>query len=153
MKTIIGSILMATLTIAGCQKENFDDAPFRCKIDGKEFVATEELVAVTVSGGNNFYIQATRVVNPLNDDLYGEMKLDFSADSTGVIALNETNTWRWSNNGGDTFRAIGSDAGTLTITSLDLNAKRITGTFHLTAYNTDQSATRSITEGFFDLTW
>lgn len=153
MKTIIGSILMATLTIAGCQKENFDDAPFRCKIDGKEFVATEELVAVTVSGGNNFYIQATRVVNPLNDDLYGEMKLDFSADSTGVIALNETNTWRWSNNGGDTFRAIGSDAGTLTITSLDLNAKRITGTFHLTAYNSDQSATRSITEGFFDLTW
>ncbi len=153
MKTIIGSILMATLTIAGCQKENFDDAPFRCKIDGKEFVATEELVAVTVSGGNNFYIQATRVVNPLNDDLYGEMKLDFSADSTGVIALNETNTWRWSNNGGETFRAIGSDAGTLTITSLDLNAKRITGTFHLTAYNSDQSATRSITEGFFDLTW
>ena len=144
---------MATLTIAGCKKENFDDAPFRCKIDGKEFVATEELVAVTVSGGNNFYIQATRVVNPLNDDLYGEMKLDFSADSTGVIALNETNTWRWSNNGGDTFRAIGSDAGTLTITSLDLNAKRITGTFHLTAYNSDQSVTRSITEGFFDLTW
>jgi hypothetical protein len=153
MKSILGMMLMATLTIAGCQKEDFEDAPFRCKIDRKEFVVSDDLLAVTVSGGNNFYIQATRVANPLNDDLYGEMKLDFSTDSTGTIALNASNTWRWSNNGGETFRSDGTDPGTLTITSLDMNAKRMTGTFELTAYNGDRSASRSITEGFFDISW
>lgn len=153
MKTVFLYMTLACITISGCKKEAFNDAKFRCKISGKEFIASDELTNVSVSGGNNFYIQATRVSNPLNDDLYGEMKLDFSADSTGVIELNAVNTWRWSNNGTDTYRSTSTDPGTLTITSLDMNAKRITGTFELVAYNDAQSSTKSITEGFFDLTW
>ncbi|MBP9153095.1 MAG: hypothetical protein KBF73_12495 [Flavobacteriales bacterium] len=153
MKTIFSFLFLACITISSCKKEAFEDAPFRCKIDGKEFIATKDLIQVSVTGGNNFYIQATRVANPLNDELYGEMKFDVVVDTIGVVELNGSNTWRWSNNGGDQFRSVGTDPGTLNITSIDFTAKRITGTFQLTAHNDSQTATRSITEGFFDLTW
>ncbi|MBI1288294.1 MAG: hypothetical protein GC178_12035 [Flavobacteriales bacterium] len=153
MKATLSVFLMAALTFSGCKKEKFDDSPFHCKIDGKEFIATKELIEVTVSGGNNFYIQATRVANPLNNDLYGEMKLDIVVDSLGTIPLNASNTWRWSNNGGDQFRSNGNNPGTLNVTSLDLTGKRITGTFELTASNDSQTETRSVTEGFFDVSW
>ncbi|MCF8459498.1 MAG: hypothetical protein K9G46_02150 [Flavobacteriales bacterium] len=153
MKIVSVAFLLACISISSCKKEAFENAPFRCKIDGKEFIAGKDLIQVSVTGGNNIYIQATRVANPLSDELYGEMKLDVLVDSIGVVALNGSNTWRWSNNGGDWFRSVGTNAGTLRITSIDFTKKHIIGTFELTAFNDNQTARRSITEGFFDLTW
>lgn len=153
MKTILFGLLLAYLSISGCKKDDFEGALFQCKIDGKEFIAAKDLVPVSMSGGNNYYIQATRLANPLTDDLYGEIKLDIVVDSVGTIQLNASNTWGWSNNGGNDFRSNGSDSGTLSVTSLDVKGKRITGTFELTVYNDNQSAKRSITEGVFDVSW
>jgi hypothetical protein len=154
MKATFGALFMAVLSLAGCKDDDFSAAPFRCKINGKEFIANSDLISVSVSGGNNYYIQATRVANPLNDDLYGEMKLDIIVDTVGTIALNASNTWRWSNNGGDSFSSTGNDPGTLTVTSLDISGKRITGTFELTAYGGSSGTdTKSVTEGFFDVSW
>jgi hypothetical protein len=146
-------ILILATTFAGCEKK-FDDAPFRCKIDGKEFTTTDDFLTATISGGNNFYIQATSTdgVNVFNNDPYGEIKFDVCVDSAGTYPLNLQNTWRWSNNGEDTYRASGADPGTMVITSLDFSAKRITGTFSLTGYS-DAGATKTITEGFFDTKW
>ncbi|MFM1874696.1 MAG: hypothetical protein RL266_433 [Bacteroidota bacterium] len=143
--------LSSTLLFSGCD-EDFEDAPFRCKISGKEFSTSDELLTVTVSGGNNYYIQATRVANPLNDDLYGEIKLDIVVDSVGTYPLNLQNTWRWSNNGGQTYRANGIEPGTVTITQLDQATKRISGTFELVAVG-DDNTTKTVTEGFFDSDW
>lgn len=151
MKAILSILLLACISISGCKK--YEDAPFRCKIGGKEFSTSDELLTVTVSGGNNYYIQATRVSNPLNDDLYGEIKLDIVVDSLGTYPLNLSNTWRWSNNGGQTYRADGVEPGTVTITQLDQSAKRISGTFELVAVGDDDGTTKTVTEGFFDSKW
>lgn len=151
MKAISAILLFALFTISGCKK--FEDAPFRCKIGGKEFSTSDELLTVTVSGGNNYYIQATRVSNPLNNDLYGEIKLDIVVDSLGTYPLNLSNTWRWSNNGGQTFRSDGVEPGTVTITQLDYGSKRISGTFELVAVGDDDGTTKTVTEGFFDSKW
>jgi hypothetical protein len=153
MKTILSVFLIACLSISGCKKDDFEGALFQCKIDGKEFIADKDRISVSVSGGNNYYIQATRLANPLTDDLYGEIKLDIVVDSVGTIQLNASNTWGWRNNDGNDFRSNRSDSGTLSITSLDVKGKRVTGTFELTAYNDNQSSTRSITEGVFDVSW
>lgn len=152
MKSIFTLLILSSIiTISGCEK--FEDAPFRCKIGGKEFSTSDELLTVTVSGGNNYYIQATRVSNPLNDDLYGEIKLDIVVDSVGTYPLNLQNTWRWSNNGGQTFRADGVEPGSVTITQLDMAGKRISGTFELVAVGDDDNSTKTVTEGFFDSKW
>jgi hypothetical protein len=152
MKRLILSLSVVALGLSSCT-EDFEDASFRCKIDGDEFIASEDLISVNYNDAtNNFYIQATRVANPLSDDLYGEIKLDFSATAPGDIPLDLTNTWRWSNNGGDTYRADGANPGTLTITELDISGKRIAGTFELVATN-GSGSTKNVTEGFFDLTW
>lgn len=151
MKAISTILLLALFTVSGCKK--FEDAPFRCKIGGKEFSTTDELLTVTVSGGNNYYIQATRVSNPLNNDLYGEIKLDIVVDSLGTYPLNLSNTWRWSNNGGQTYRSDGTEPGTVTITQLDHGSKRISGTFELVAVGDDDGSTKTVSEGFFDSNW
>ncbi|MFC2176136.1 DUF6252 family protein [Bacteroidota bacterium] len=154
MKKLVTLLLAASvLGFSGCTK--FDNAPFRCKINGKPFTASDALLTVTISGNDdNFYIQAT--TNPASDlignDPYGEIKLDIVVKATGTYPLNLQNTWRWSNNGQDTYRASGKDPGKVTITELDYAAKRIKGTFELTAYS-DKGETKTITEGFFDSKW
>jgi hypothetical protein len=152
MKKILPLLLLpAFALISGCKK--FDDAPFRCRIGDKEFFTSDELLTVTVSGNdNNFYIQATKVSNPLNNDLYGEIKLDIIVDSVGTYPLNLQNTWRWSNNGGQTYRANGVEPGSVTITQLDHSSKRISGTFELVAVGDDGSF-KTVTDGFFDSNW
>jgi hypothetical protein len=152
MKHVFSILLLSVVVLSGCKK--FDDAPFRCKIGGKEFSTSDEFLGVTVSGNDdNFYIQATRVSNPLNDDLYGEIKLDIVVESVGTYPLNLQNTWRWSNNGGQTYRADGVEPGTVTITQLDHAAKRISGTFELVAVGDDDGTTKTVTDGFFDSKW
>ena len=154
MKRILALFLLTSVVLASGCKDDFDDSPFRCKINGKEFTATDEFLTVTVSGNDdNFYIQATRIANPLNDDLYGEIKLDIVVDSLGTYPLNLQNTWRWSNNGGQTYRADGVEPGSVTITQLDRDTKRISGTFELVAVGDDDGSTRTVTEGFFDSEW
>ena len=134
-------------------KDDFDDSPFRCKINGKEFSTSDDLLMVTISGNeDNFYIQATRVSVPLSSALYGEIKLDIVVDSLGTYPLNLQNTWRWSNNGGQTYRANGVEQGTVTITQLDHGSQRISGTFELIAVG-DDGSTKTVSEGFFDSKW
>lgn len=152
MKKLYTFLTIVAIGLSSCT-EDFEDASFRCKINGEEFIAAEDLVTVNyTAGSNNFYIQATRVANPLSSDLYGEIKLDFTATDVGVLPLDLQNTWRWSNNGGDTYRADGANPGTLTITELDISGKHIAGIFELVATN-GSGSTKNVTEGFFDLTW
>lgn len=82
------------------------------------------------------------------------MKLDFPVSGVNVpIQLNSVNTFRWSNNGTDTYRSNGTTPGTLTVTAVDYSAKTISGTFSLTAYNDDKSKSIQITEGKFNTKW
>lgn len=152
MKKLLLPLSIAAICLSSCE-EDFDDAPFRCKIDGKEFIASDDLISVNYNDAtDNFYIQATRISNPLSDDLYGEIKLDITVSGPGDIPLDLSNTWRWSNNGGDTYRADGANPGTLTVTDLDISGKRIAGTFELVATN-GSGSTKNVTEGYFDLEW
>jgi len=155
MKKLLFIILIAS-TFMACEKENFDAAKFRCKIDGNPFIAADDLISVSYTAANNsFYIQASKIllVNP-NNELSGEMKLDFSLIAINTpINLGLQNTWRWSNNGDETYRSNNNNQGTLTITAVDYTNKTIQGEFSLTAYNDNATKTKSITEGNFNLDW
>lgn len=154
MKNVL-FFLVVCLSFFACEKDP-TNAKFSCKVDGKSFIADDNLVSVTYTASNNsFYIQASKVqlVN-LTGALYGEMKLDFSVTTTNTpIPLNAANTFRWSNNGTQTFRSNGSNPGTLTVTAVDYSAKTISGTFSLTAYNDNATETIVITEGKFNTSW
>ncbi len=156
MKKILSLLVVPTIMLMSGCADDFDDAPFRCKINGKPFSTSDALLTVTISGNDdNFYIQATS--NPASDlignDPYGEIKLDIVVDSLGTYPLNLQNTWRWSNNGGQTYRANGVEPGTVTITQLDYGSQRISGTFELVAVGDNDGTTKTVTEGFFDSKW
>ena len=154
MKKILFFIAIC-LTFLACEKDA-NNAKFSCKVDGKSFIPDDNFVTVTyTAGSNSFYLQATKVqlVN-LTGELYGEMKFDFSVAAVNTpIPLNAANTFRWSNNGTQTYRSNGSNPGTLTVTAVDYSAKTISGTFSLTAYNDAGNETIEITEGKFNTSW
>jgi hypothetical protein len=142
--------------MAGCKKQDFDTASFRCKIDGKEFIGAKDLTTATFNSPSNIRIRTTKVKNVLKpSEPYGEMELNFSYDLSNVFApaalISSNNIFYYGNNGGNTLRSSSTNPGVLTITSLDLSTGKITGTFSLTAYD-DNSGTKQITEGGFDLT-
>lgn len=142
-------------SLSGCEK--FEDAKFRCKINGKEFIANKDLIDFTYTeneGLDRIRIRGTSLATGvLNDNPYGELELEFSFDETnpGTVELGYDIVYYGNNEWDKTFRSSSDDPGTLTITGLDLSAKRITANFELTLYADDHTLT--VTEGFFDQDW
>ena len=156
MKKIVQiSLIVFTLSLlAGCKKQDFATASFRCKADGKEYIGAKDLTTANFYTPSRIRIRTTKVKNIFKaGDPYGEMELDFSYDPANVsapVALT-TSIFYYGNNGGKTLRSSATNPGVLNITWLDLSTSKVTGTFSLTAYD-DDGGTKQITEGGFDLT-
>jgi hypothetical protein len=158
MKRLFTLIMLAGLvaSFSGCEK--FEDAKFRCKINGKDFIANKDLIDFSYTeqqGNDRIRIRGTSLATGIvNDDPYGELEIEFSFDETNpdTVMLGYDIVYYGNNEWDKTFRSSSSDPGILTITSLDLNAKRVTANFELTLY-ADGGETLTVTEGFFDQDW
>lgn len=149
------SLIVFTIgLLAGCKKQDFATASFRCKVDGKEFISAKDLTEANFYAPSRIRIRATKVKNVFKpSEPYGEIELDFNYDPGNVSApvAMTTSIFYYGNNGGKTLRSAAANPGVLNITSLDLATGKATGTFSLTAYD-DDGGTKQITEGGFDLT-
>jgi hypothetical protein len=151
------AILAIAVFAAGCT-EDFEYAKFRCKINGEDFIPQKDLIDFSYTenqGDDRIRIRGTAVgTGILSDKPYGEFEIEFSFDETnpGTVELGYDVVYYGNNEWDKTFRSSADDPGTLTITSLDLNAKRVTANFELTLY-ADGGETLTVTEGFFDQDW
>lgn len=158
MKKFFPIIVLAIGALfSGC-KEDFEDAKFRCKINGKDFIPNKDLIDFDYtenSGDDHIRIRGTALsTGIIGNDPYGEFEIEFSFDDSnpGTVELGYDVVYYGNNEWDKTFRSSATDPGTLTITSLDVSGKRITATFELTLY-ADGGETLSVTEGFFDQDW
>lgn len=153
---ILATFLLAF--ISSCKKENFDNAPFRFKLDGQEFYAP----AATSSAkrnGNRITIKGTKLVEFQNNSkLYGEVEIDFfiTPDSLlNPIELNYgTNVLRYSNNNFDkTFYSQNAPPGVLIFTEFNPSTKKIAGTFSAVVAESSGSNAKVLNEGQFSFTY
>ena len=149
--------LAAAVSFTGCT-EKFEDAKYRCKINGKDFIPGNELIQFDYTenqGNDRIRIRGTALATAiLGNNPYGELEIQFSFndDSIGTTALAYDAVFYGNNEWDKTYRSSADDPGSITITSLDKIAKRVTANFELTAY-ADDGSTLTITEGFFDQDW
>jgi hypothetical protein len=159
MKRIITLLLFAfsAAYLSGCQ-EKFEDAKYRCKINGKDFIPGNELIQFTYTENQNndrIRIRGTALATGIvTGNPYGELEIQFSFndDSIGTTQLAYDAVFYGNNEWDKTFRSSSDDPGSVTITSLDKAGKRVTANFELTAY-ADDGSTLTITDGFFDQSW
>ncbi|MCF8459497.1 MAG: hypothetical protein K9G46_02145 [Flavobacteriales bacterium] len=158
MKKIFFSLLLPSVLIfSGCT-EDFEDAKYRCKINGKDFIPSKDLIQFDYTenvGNDRIRIRGTALAtSQLSNNPYGEFEIQFSFNDTALapVELGYDIVYYGNNEWDKTFRSSATDPGTLTITSLDKTAKRVTANFELTAY-ADDGSTLTITEGFFDQSW
>lgn len=149
--------LTVIILLGGCEK--FEDAKYRCKINGKDFIPGKELIQFDYTenpGNDRILIRGTALAtSKLKKNPYGEFEIEFSFNDTTLapIQLGYDIVFYGNNEWDKTYRSSETDPGTLTITSLDKTSKRVTANFELTAYADDDGSTLSITEGFFDQSW
>lgn len=152
----ITSLAFAIL-LNGCT-EDFEDAKYRCKINGKDFIPQKDLIDFSYTenqGDDRIRIRGTALsTGIIGNDPYGEFEIEFSFDddNLGTVELGYDIVYYGNNEWDKTFRSSATDPGTLTITSLDKSGKRVTATFELTLY-ADGGETLSVTDGFFDQSW
>lgn len=153
-------VAFSSLLLSSCKKENWDDAAFRCKVNGKEFIATNKFananMEINTGQPHVLRVSGTRLVNFFNKKaLDGEMKLNGMS-----FYDHEINTQR---EGGSQFLYFGNNSLDKTIRSnnsispgwyiidvFDKDNKKISGRFEVTAYDED-GGVYEITEGFFDV--
>lgn len=158
MKKMIPVIALLIAAVLGGCKEDFEDAKYRCKINGKDFIPQKDLIDFSYTenqGDDRIRIRGTSLsTGIIGNDPYGELEIEFSFDETdpGTVELGYDIVYYGNNEWDKTFRSSADDPGTLTITSLDLNEKRVTANFELTLY-ADDGQTLTVTEGFFDQDW
>ncbi|MGB0916313.1 MAG: hypothetical protein ACPGU4_01880 [Flavobacteriales bacterium] len=160
MKKIFALLLLPTaLLVSGCA-DDFDDAKYRCKINGKDFIPGNELIQFDYTenaGKDRIRIRGTALATSLlSGDPHGELEIQFSFNDTATsfepVELAYDAVFYGNNEWDKTFRSSSDDPGTVTITSLDKAAKRVTANFELTLY-ADDGSTLSVSEGFFDQDW
>ena len=158
MKNILALLLLAsTYGLSGCV-EKFEDAKYRCKINGKDFIPGNELIQFDYTentGNDRIRIRGTALAtSQLSNNPYGELEIQFSFNDTALapIQLAYDAVFYGNNEWDKTFRSSADDPGTVTITSLDKTAKRVTANFELTLY-ADDGSTLVVSEGFFDKNW
>jgi hypothetical protein len=158
MKNILALFLLASIFgLSGCA-EKFEDAKYRCKINNKDFIPGNELIQFTYTenpGNDRIRIRGTALAtSQLNKNPYGELEIEFSFNDTALapVELGYDIVYYGNNEWDKSYRSSATDPGTLTITSLDKTAKRVTANFNLTLY-ADDGSTLVVTEGFFDQNW
>ena len=158
MKHVLPLLLLAsTLFVSGCT-EKFEDANYRCKINGKDFIPSKDLIQFTYTentGNDRIRIRGTALAtSQLNNNPYGELEIEFSFNDTNLapVQLGYDIVYYGNNEWDKAFRSSQNDPGTLTITSLDKQAKRVTANFEITLY-ADDGSTLVVTDGFFDKSW
>lgn len=156
-RLLLLSALAAATALTGC-KEDFEDAKYRCKINGKNFIPNEGLIDFDYTeqqGDDRIRIRGTALATSIvSGDPYGELEIQFSFNDTALTAveLGYDRVFYGNNEWEKTYRSSADDPGTLTITSLDLDEKRVTANFELTLY-ADDGSTLLVTDGFFDQSW
>ena len=149
--------MLAVVFLSGCA-EKFEGAKYRCKINGKDFIPSSELIQFDYTENqNNDYIRirgtslATAI---LNKNPYGELEIKFFFDDVTLdpSPLSYDAVFYGNNEWDKTYRSSASDPGTVVVTSLDKVNKRVTANFELTLY-ADDGSTLVVTDGFFDKNW
>ena len=156
-------LLAAGITVflvSSCKKDNWEDAQFRCKVNGKEFIATEKFANANMEFNtgqpNVLRVSGTRLNNFIEKKkLDGEMKLNgmsFYDNEIGMELEGGSQFFYFGNTNLDqTLRSNNTlSRGKYIIQSIDQDAKKVKGTFALTAYD-ESGGVYEITEGFFDV--
>jgi len=154
-------LLLAIFLVVGfssCKKDNWEEASFRCKVNGEEFIATEKFATAKLqtNSGPSYVldVDGTRLVNFLNKkQMYGEMKLNslqFDANEIGVEQEGNQFFYFGNNTLDKTIRSQYTVPGTYMIENLDEASKKVSGRFELQAI-ADDGTTYEITEGYFNL--
>jgi len=147
----------AILFGSGCT-EKFEDAKYRCKINGKDFILSKDLIQFDYTenpGNDRIRIRGTALAtSQLNGNPYGEFEIQFSFNDTALapVELGYDIVYYGNNEWDKAYRSSATDPGTITITSLNKTEKRVTADFELTLY-ADDGSTLSVTDGFFDQNW
>lgn len=154
--------LLGSLTLFNaCKKDNWDDASFRCKINGKEFIATPKFANGNVDLPSNLNepfvlrVSGTRLTSFFDKKKpHGEMKLSMSflPEEIGVEKSGGNQFFYFGNNYlDDTFRSISGQLPSMfVIDEFDQTNKRVKGRFEAEA-RADNGTIISITEGYFDV--
>lgn len=157
MKNALVPIIIFTISLfSSCEK--FEDAKYRCKINGKDFIPSSELIQFDYTenpGNDRIRIRGTALATAIvNKNPYGELEIEFSFNDTAIapVELAYDAVFYGNNEWDKTYRSSADDPGTITVTSLDKAAKRVTANFELTLY-ADDGSTLTVTEGFFDKNW
>lgn len=148
-------LVMVYAGISACSP-SFDDARYRCKINGKEFTASNELITVTHNVEDAYFIiRGTRLYGgPLSSAPYGEMEIRFSFDPDSLYKPGKLGygQFYYGNNIYDKpFRSTSAKPGSITVLSYD-PAGMVQGTFQLTAF-ADDGDSLVITGGTFHLSF
>lgn len=151
-------LLFCAYAVTACDKPAWDDAIFRCKINGQEFKASNKMANATlISSDNRLFVSGSWVGNFINKDRPdGEMKLNFYFDpqSLGMpIPFTGSNTvfYYGNNNFEKIFRDHHQDTeGFVRLDALDLDAQKVSGAFELNA-RSDDGTLLEIREGFFNV--
>lgn len=157
MKRFSSIVLLAVVLLSSCA-DKFEDAKYRCKINDKDFIPGNELIQFDYTenaGNDHIRIRGTALAtSKLKKNPYGELEIEFSFNDAALVPVELAyDAVFYGNNEWDkTFRSSADDPGTVTITSLDKSAKRVTANFSLTLY-ADDGATLTVTDGFFDQSW
>lgn len=153
-------VFAMVFVVSSCKKENWDEASFRCKVNGEEFIATEKFANATLDLNtgepHSLRVSGTRLPNFFNKKkLDGEMKLNgmyFYDHEIGIEMEGQSQFFYFGNNNLDqTIRSNTSlSTGKYRIEAIDQDAKRIKGTFEVKAYD-ENGGVYDITEGYFDV--
>jgi hypothetical protein len=152
------SLLLAVILIAtpGCKKDHDNDSSSSVNngsisaiVDGVNWNAISTTISATRMNGHTVLsgkaADSTLITITVNQEVAaGSYDLGMTQQGEAVFTViiqGVINTWA-SNSGLST-------GGTITVTSIDTSAKRMTGTFNFTAYNTMLDSTKTFATGVF----
>lgn len=162
MKNLSSFLVLVAVVcfLSSCKKNNWNDASFRCKVNGTEFIATEKFASANMELNENqphvLRVSGTRLTNFFNKKaLDGEMKLNgmyFYDHEVGTQREGASQFFYFGNNSLDkTIRSNNTlSPGWYVIDMLDKSNKKVSGRFEVTAYD-EQGGSYAITDGFFDV--
>jgi len=161
--TFFGFMLLSGIVtlLSSCKKDNWDDASFRCKINGTEYLATPKFATGNLdvpSNENEPYVlrvSGTRLTSFFDKKKpHGEMKLSMSflPEEIGTEKPGGNQFFYFGNNYLDKiFRSISGELPCMfVIDGFDEANKTVSGRFEADA-KADDGTLISITEGYFDI--
>jgi hypothetical protein len=131
--------------------------PFECKVDGEKWVPDAPNNEVTAALAYGYLvITATRIEGTTGEQLtlfLGGAAADTTINLGYVVGGSYATFTRTAGTSSETFMTDAEHTGTVEITKLDSDKKKVEGTFSLTAKSVSSDNTVQVTNGSFSLTY